>query len=437
MTFTSRQHFSAKSGLRFAVLLLGSSMVWLSNAALPAGANAAQIFSPTPTNIGPSDAIAIEQLLGQQWERLSEGAANTFASNQPAGEALLVAYILNRLNHGQADEARAIAEQLNQRYPDNLDGWLLNAWTNTLVDNFDSALVNMRSLKQRFDQQTDLSLANQKKLYQRLGKLIGYLQGPVSTTVNEELRDDTIAKLSAGIDAAVLQTFDNSRKEVLEQFSALQELQAEKTAEELEKVKIADANEAKLLAQQNEELEKSRERLGPERARIEQLANEQVYALQEQGQNLQQELNRISAQISGVENDLQLMYFDLNFILNQPPRFRPTTFFLENNIRSAQFSLIGLRNNGAQVSSQLAGVQQQIAGVRNAASQQLANLDRTAKKLENSRRRNMNKLAKIAQGPEIASGRKSAMKNRAVSLRTYDDLPLVLYRQQMLDQLSQ
>ena len=73
---------------------------------------------------------------------------------------------------------------------------------------------------------------------------------------------------------------------------------------------------------------------------------------------------------------------------------------------------------------------------RNLLNQQVRDIDKELKKISATKRRNMNKLAKIAAGPEVADGKKQAMINRATALRTYDDLPLELYRQQLLEKLA-
>jgi hypothetical protein len=52
---------------------------------------------------------------------------------------------------------------------------------------------------------------------------------------------------------------------------------------------------------------------------------------------------------------------------------------------------------------------------------------------EKSKTRNRARLAKLAVVPEIASGKKEAMANRLTALTSYYELPVELYRQQMLD----
>ena len=67
---------------------------------------------------------------------------------------------------------------------------------------------------------------------------------------------------------------------------------------------------------------------------------------------------------------------------------------------------------------------------------QLREIDKEIRRVNGAKRRNQAKLGKLARGPELMGGKKEAMRNKQISLRTYDNLQLEVYRQDLLDQLS-
>jgi chromosome segregation ATPase len=140
--------------------------------------------------------------------------------------------------------------------------------------------------------------------------------------------------------------------------------------------------------------------------------------------------------IRATELDLQLMYSDLNLILQQPPRFQIGVLQLQGQIRNAELALVSLTSSANQTSQQINSLSAQLAQVRNGVNQRLNELEREIKRVNGAKRRNMAKLTKIAKGPKVASGKRDSMRSRAKALRTYDDLVVELYRQDILDQLT-
>jgi septal ring factor EnvC (AmiA/AmiB activator) len=183
-------------------------------------------------------------------------------------------------------------------------------------------------------------------------------------------------------------------------------------------------------------LEKTESQLIPEKQRLRQEATQQVSTLQQQAATLEQQLAGISSDIWQTEQDLQYMAIDLFNAQNLPPRLRPSLFYLQNQIRTAQLSLSALRSNGNQISNQLRVLSAQIRQTQNVFNQQIRELDKEIKRVSGAKRRNLARLARLAGGPEVADGKRAAMQNKITALSTYDEFPLLLYRQELLEKLS-
>ena len=399
----------------------------------------AQILSPPAQPITVEASKPIRRLLNEDWVRgpkIAVRSKTTFESQTRFTDDLLVAYMFNRLRHSQTREAKLAAQELTDRYTDNLDGWMVKTWLNTLTDDFDVALINMRNFKKQIDGQKKLPDETQRRIYRRLGRLVGYFQGPVADRVNDDLLDDTILKIVAGLKPEILKTFNENRDRVLKQHADLMIEQGKKTKVILDKAELENQAKAAQLDRQNQLLDQTQAQLLPQKQKITEDATRQISAVQQQGSQLEQQLSSLAGEISGVQANLQFLYQDLALILNQPPEFRQSTFFLRNQIRNAELSLATLRQNARVASNQLNGLRAQIVQIEATANRQTDEIDKEIKRVNGSKQRNLSELVKIAKGPELAGGKRKSLKSRLRGLRTYDDLALELYRQDMLSQLS-
>jgi len=308
----------------------------------------AQILSPPHQPIDAQASAPIRQLLNQNWERGPKTSARSktaFESAQRFTDDLLVAYTINRIRHKKTSEAKLAAQELTDRHADNLDGWILKTWLNMLTDDFDVALINMRLFKKQIDSQKNLPIATRKLIYKRLGKFIGYLQGPVADQVNDDLRDETIRLLVAGLKPKILKTFNENRDRVLKEHDGLLKQQGKKTQVIVEKAKIDNDAEAAQLKRQNQLLEQTEIKLLPEKQRLSAEASNQIAAIEQQGSQLTQQLNSTSSEIRAIKLELQFLYQDLFLILQQPLEFRQSTFLLQIQIRNAELTLVTLKQS--------------------------------------------------------------------------------------------
>jgi chromosome segregation ATPase len=106
---------------------------------------------------------------------------------------------------------------------------------------------------------------------------------------------------------------------------------------------------------------------------------------------------------------------------------------ISSQIRNAEVTLYSLQSNRNAITNQLQSIQSQVNQLTNEYTARVNQIEGRYKKLNNTARRNQAKLAKIATGPEIADGKKGARKSRLNALTSYYDLPIELYRQQLLD----
>ena len=202
------------------------------------------------------------------------------------------------------------------------------------------------------------------------------------------------------------------------------------------KVQIENDKEAQNLEQQNAILAGTRVQLNDNKQQLQEEGTAKISQLQQNGASIERQLSSISSDIRATQRDLDVLYSDFNAIMNTPPRFRPSTFHLTTQIQNSELRLSQLDRDGVALSNQANSIRLQISQTQNAYNQKMGQIDKEIKKIVGNQKRIFNKLTRIAKGPKIANGKSQAMKIKATSLRTFDDISLELYRQQLLEILN-
>ena len=394
-----------------------------------------QLLSPPTKQLDPPAKKAVEQLLDAKWKK---GSANKresetiFAEDPHDKPEVLVAYVLNRINHNEVDQGLEIAKEFRLRFKQNWDGRILDVWLLTLTDQYDVAIVQMRSLKKQLDaaqKENRLTAAVSQSLYRRLGRLIGYLEGPVVEKVNPQLLADTTAILEQNITPQTQQAFTLARQFVKTEYDQLVAQQVAYQNKELVKVAAVNDVEKEQLEKETELNQDTRAQLVPQLEKLRDEERLQTSLLEQQIGSAQGNLRTISQTAYNLEQQLAFLYADLYTI---DRRFF-NTFAIENQIYQVELELTQQRNAAANQAGIVNGLSNELFGVRQNFQRQIGQAQRNLRRIEVSQKRNNKQLQKIAAGPKIAGGKTQSLASRRTALKTYDGLPLELYRQELLD----
>ncbi len=395
-------------------------------------------FANPPEIKSSSQAMLVRELLDSRWSREGTNeldSRKSYSSSNSPTPVEMLAFVLNRMQHNKSREAIKVAGQLTRRYPTSVDGWMIRAWLSALINDYERSLIDMRSLKQQLTNQPKLTQPQKEIIYQRMGKLVGYLQGPVGDKVNQDILKSTIIFIAAGLPAQTMEEFNKSREDVLTRFEDLAKAQNISVQDQLARQQITDEQTERTLTNQSQILNQSLQQIASEIELVRSEGNQQLSNLDAQRLPLENQLTTLSSQISQASYDLQLLYTDLYYAQQVPPIHRTSIFFLSDQIRRRELELYTMEADAAAISDQLQLLQSQIARTQLTFEARLRNLDRDYAKLNNSNKRTQIKLAKIASGPSIADGKREALTSRLTALTSYDPFPVELYRQQLLDLL--
>lgn len=391
-----------------------------------------QVAAPTPPTTSVSAEKTAQLLLNEHWEKnLANRESSTEAYSHHQGDTdVLLAYTLNRMQHRRYREARASARTLTIRNPDDVNGWMLRVWLEALGDNFDQSLLAMRTLREKMDV-VKLEPAKENELLQRLGRLIGYMQGPVNDKVNPDILAASLLSVTKSLNQDQMKLFNTSREGTLQKYEDVTKKNNQKVDDETKRVKDANEVQTKNLSEKNVEMNERVKELEPKIEALEQEGYAALERVQAEAAPLQNEIGYLENQLNSQIFALDSLYNDYYFFQQNNPR-NPNLYYINLQINDRQLAINSIRRQLRNVDRQLAAVNDRADQVRNSYNSRIDAIEKELKRIGYVRNRNERKLLKLAKGPKVASGKLDALTTRAVALKTYDPFPLELMREEVL-----
>ena len=398
-------------------------------------ANGQLIQAPTlPTEEGK----LVNFWLGDAWDKgigNNDKSVQVFKAAAPKDSDVNLAYAVNRLQHNRSTEALAAVGSAKAADSKNLDAIVLSIWIKVLRDDFDVALIEMQSFadtvqKSKFDRDK-LDVA-----YRRMGRLLGYFNGPVAGQCNPDILARTTERLNEGLDNRQKMILTNQSDTVMAKYEQLLKDLSQEVHDSIIKNEASNKASKIALEKQNNVLEAQTDQIQQRRDNLEQEGEQKISAVAQQLPALEAQLQNALLEIDAVRSQIQFnrsaLFFGQNNFQGSPN--------LANNFNRFQLQqnylvLNSLRANANTIANAIAVEQNKINQIRGAYNTELKRLNKDIKKSANLQRRNSNKLVKIAAGPEPDAGKVKALNNRTSALSIYDPLPLEQYRADFLRQL--
>jgi len=244
---------------------------------------------------GAGLAVEVKKLFQLGWDRTQESrrqAAEQYDRLDrlaPADSRIPYAYALVQLRQYRYAEAARLLDQSLRRDKNNLAAKKLQIWLAVLTKQYNQALVQMRGLAELLggkDAAAGLRRADDLPAF--LGRISGYLAGPVRPQVSQPALTACQGRIVARLATPEKTAFEQARRHVLDQFSGAAE------AVEL------SATEAQLLAAQRKDhvLEELDRKLQQAEAQI---AEQRARAAKRQEQ-LKYEIEKLTAESENINN---------------------------------------------------------------------------------------------------------------------------------------
>ena len=386
--------------------------------------------SPLPAEEGKLVKFWLDDVWDNSYEN-NQKSVKVYEASTPKDSYVNLAYAINRQQHNRAAEAQTAADKAKSIDPNNLDAIVVSIWLEMLRDDFDKALIEM---------QTFADVVRREKIdpdkldfaYRRIGRLLGYVQGPVAGQSNADILASTMKRLNDGLG-------DRQKKILTEQADAVVAKYEQLLRDLSQKVKksVKD-NEASNIATKDA-LEKKNVALEAQTDQIQ----KQLSAVQSEGE---QKVSAAAQQLPALQSDLQSVIAEIDHLRSQIVYNRSALFYGRGSLQGTllvndyhrialqqnYLTLNALRANANRIANSIRFEENKVNQIRNAYQSELRRLNKNIKKSANLQRRNSNELVKIAAGPQPDAGVLAKLNNRTSALTIYDPLPLEQYRADFL-----
>lgn len=379
----------------------------------------------------------VNLFLNELWSR-DASARNrieqAFADIANPSHATALAYVANRLHDNQPRVALSTLDRLINRDPQFLDGLLIRAHLNLRLRNFDQALIDLRSVV-RLLSRVELTDEQKNQVFYRIGRMVGFLEGPVSHRANQDLLNSLSEEVTRFANDRQRLELHKGLGEVREIYVDLMKQIEQRFDEELETQARINVNLEQNLNQENQNLQQTLVLLNEQALQVRNEANQHEARLSAQFAPLETNLYSLERQMAAARVDLSFLYTELAIAQTAPVICHITLQLIRDRIRVAELNLLSIRNSYAMASGQLAGLQAQLQQLQFQTQQQVQGLNQEIRQASGRINRNQRQLARIAGGPEIDAQKREAILNRSNALSTYVTLTPSAIRQDLLDHI--
>ena len=345
---------------------------------------------------------------------------------------VFLAYAVNRFRHNRIREAGEVVDAALSIAPNNLDAQLLSIWVKTVRDQYDSAMTDIRRFA-RTIQTRNLPPARLDNTYRRIGRLLGYLQGPVGEQVNQEILREAIRELSVGLAPQHQQLMREEIETLIADFEGRLEHLGKKVEESVKEKEVTKDADRKLINQENTRLQTQSKKIQDRQDKVRDEGEMKIDQAISRLAPLQSELASLEAEIQAARHNTRALQTALFFQRNSTNGSLLRSDLLRFQIQDSYFLLNNLGRRADAVSFDLNRGANEVAQIRNRYGGELSQLERDLNNSGKQQRRNSKKLAKLAKPTKPNNKKVALLNNRITALNSYDKLPLELYRADLLN----
>jgi hypothetical protein len=392
-----------------------------------------------------------KRLLIEGWERTPSSRNDSqswFDQGTPELQNSVVvrwAYALNRMHHRKYRDAIPLVDAIALAEPNNWDVVYAQIWLAAFSDEFDRALILMRQLKQQMDASPNLDPAQRTENYFRMGRMIGYMQGPQARKVAQPALDQALTLLQDGAGDEPWKAFTEQRDAVIRQYEQLMAERQEKHDTTLESMIRQRAVDLESQTNLSDEMERQTQQAQSARDKTVAEGQAKVDELRQTLDALTAEWNRQQAEIATLRYDIGALWFTIQQIddalrFEKDPVIRAQliqerAYYLAL-VRDREYLLTNMRATAGGVFSEMAAASVQYDETRGVYQSQVNELDQTIASAQEHRSRAQRKIRNLQAEPKVSNTLVASIDAQADALSSYDPFPAELLKLRLLDQLA-
>lgn len=396
-------------------------------------------------NVQGNDEVA-RKLLTEYWSLTRKSETDQFYSTVKDRDFDTVyAYVLVKSRQHDVKTALAAIDDLHKLRPEHWPSWRLKTWLLLRQDRFNAATVALGKFIDVVRADKDIDDFNRTEAYRFAGRVFGFLDGPVKGKADRSTMDIVKRKILFELDADLLNAFSFEYDDVIEQYETMMK-QKTKHEEDFRKKDVQERKKKlEELNKQKAQLEKSSEDLIQQGGKIQQAASEQLAELQKRDRPLAARQAELESDLFQVNGNLAALFADYNYwntrALRESDPARRAYFFqqaglIDGLILQQELTAASLRREINAIESDRRALRQQYAITGAIASSQLNAIDQRLRGVEQQKKITRNQTLRTTRPSRKIVTHAAALKAKAASIVTYDQFPLEVERQLMLDRLK-
>ena len=392
----------------------------------------------------------IERLLIDGWGRSSENRRELKAwyegLDSEKTAAVEWAYALNRLNLNQFREARPVVDRLAAAAPLNWDIRVSQIWLSVFYGEYDQALARMLDLQKDLPKDSGLAPDDQTEIYQRLGRLIGFLRGPAAVKALAEGKlDPTVQKLQQNAPPEDWLALEAERQAVEELFASYRQDQTDEQTRLADEARRRQGVELEQQMDVAQQLQTEFDRGRDERETVIDEGQTQVAALEDQIRSLQSEYNQLSSAAMGLRLDAANFWMNAEQLhaaaaQEQDPYLRAQLSLQANNYsalaRDRQLASDARQWNANGVFRQLDSANASYDQTRGLYAERVGQLEQQLTELDRSSRQVAKKIRDLQAEPKTTNAKLAVLGQTAKALTTYSPFPADRFKARFLDAMD-
>lgn len=363
-------------------------------------------------------------------------------------ERLLTASVLVLLQQRRYEEAGKRLDELLTQDADNILALRAKTWLAATMKSYGGAIVTAEKLRaalpvESTQDPTGEAIAQDQLAF--LGRLCGYLAGPVADGVDQAERKQLEKTVLMGLGDERRLVFEQARDGVTQKFFELTDTKSDQEKKNVEDRKVEANQTLQDVDNARKEIESRAGELEASATKLQKEWNDELAEIERADRPLVAELARLRARADIIGRDLasyQIQIDSLNVrfarerdpvIRNQIARDIDQLSFLANRISG---DLAAINRQGQAVESQRGVLAQRVARAQANFGGQLDRINKELVALGKKEKR-ADYEEKKAKRPVSGSSTKTiALSSQVTALSTYDKFPLEQARQRLLNELK-
>lgn len=429
----------------------GRPWAWASRVAL-----AASIFSVSCGPLAADDAAereAIAKLLDVGWKTTPSARAaadvqfDAIQRQVGATPLALEAALLVLIQQRRYDVAARRADELLAKSPTDLTAQRAKVWIAVVLKNYSAAMLAADKLSRQLAEdppRADDEQAIHDELQSFLGRVYGFLGGPVADNVNQEERKASEREIAERITAARRATFEDARDGVIAKFLDLTGDKDDERQRVIDQAAAARDKTLKELESDKEAISGRLKELDARKSKLQSDLRDEVAEIAKDDQPLVQELARLDARAKSLNRDLFAYEAEIGRLrtlldneMDPNLRFRYQMEIDRLALAASRLEsdLFSVRRLAEGVQGQRAALVARQRRAQAAAADQAQRIDKEIGNLGKRDRVNDALEKRVNKAPSGTTSKTRALTAQATALSTYDQFPLEAARQRLLEVL--